>query len=69
MASIRERATPTGQRRWEVVYRGPDRRQRTKTFRRKTDAQRYANTIEADLARHDWIDPQRGARLRPSPAE
>ncbi len=60
MASIRPRTTPAGHRRWEVVYRGPDKRQRTKTFKRKTDAQRYANTVEADLLRHDWVDPQRG---------
>ena len=49
MASIRQRTTPAGHRRWEVVYRGPDKRQRTKTFKRKADAQRYANTVEADL--------------------
>ena len=60
MASIRQRTTPAGHRRWEVVYRGPDKRQRTKTFKRKVDAQRYANTVEADLLRHDWVDPQRG---------
>ncbi|MFN3217661.1 MAG: tyrosine-type recombinase/integrase [Acidimicrobiales bacterium] len=60
MASIRKRTTPAGHIRYEVVYRGPDRRQRTKTFKRKTDAQRYANTVEADLVRHDWVDPQLG---------
>lgn len=60
MASIRSKPTKSGEPRYEVVYRGPDRKQRTKTFKRKTDAQRYANTIEADLARHDWVDPQRG---------
>lgn len=63
MASIRERTTPAGHRRWEVVYRGPDKRQRTKTFRRKTDAKRYAATVEADLLRHDWVDPQRGRQV------
>lgn len=59
MASIRERKTPAGERRWDVSYRAPDGKQRKKSFKRKTDAVRYSNTVEADLARHDWVDPQR----------
>lgn len=60
MASIRRKHTKEGDVRYEVVYRGPDRKQRTKRFKRKTDAQRFASTVEADLARHDWVDPQLG---------
>ena len=59
MASIRERKTPGGERRWDVSYRAPDGKQRKKSFKRKTDAVRYSNTVEADLVRHDWVDPQR----------
>lgn len=60
MASIQPRTTPSGERRWDVYYRGPDGKQRKKTYKRKVDAQRYANTVEADIVRHDWVDPQRG---------
>lgn len=63
MASIHNRQTPSGETRWDVSYRGPDNKQRRKTFKRKVDAQRYANTVEADIVRHDWVDPQRGRRL------
>ena len=49
-----------GRIRWQVYYRSPDKKQRKKNFARKTDAKRYAATVEADLARHDWVDPQRG---------
>lgn len=62
MASIHTRKTSTGERRYDVYYRGPDGKQRKKAFKRKVDAQRYANTIEADLARYDWVDPQRGRK-------
>ena len=60
MASIHQRTTAAGDRRWDVSYRGPDNQQRRKTFKRKVDAQRFASTVEADIARHDWVDPQRG---------
>ena len=36
-------------------------RQRSKSFDRKVDAQRYANNVETDIERRDWIDP-RGAK-------
>lgn len=62
MASIDARVTPGGQTRYDVRYRGTDGRARKKSFKRKTDAQRYASTVEADLARHDWVDPQRGRK-------
>jgi integrase len=38
-------------------------RERTKTFQRKGDAQRWINPQEADKARDQWIDPQ-GGRTR-----
>lgn len=61
MASIRKRTTSAGNVRWEVVYRDPTSRQRSKSFDRKVDAQRYANNVETDIERRDWIDP-RGAK-------
>jgi len=60
MASIEKRYTPSGEIRWDVRYRDPDRQQRRRTFRRKVDAQRFANTVEADIARGEWLDPHLG---------
>lgn len=55
MASIRKR---TGRPKpWEAVYRDPDGRQRTKTFARKVDAQRFLTTVESDKLRGDYVDP------------
>ena len=45
---------------WRVGYRGPDRQQRYKTYTRKADADLFAATVETDLARGDWTDPQLG---------
>lgn len=60
MSSVHRRTTPSGEVRWDVRYRANDNTHRRKTYKRKVDAQRFANTVEADLARHDWVDPQRG---------
>ncbi len=60
MADIQKRRTSSGETRWDVRYRDEGRRQRKKTFERKVDAQRFANTVEADLLRGDWIDPNKG---------
>lgn len=57
MASLR-RHPKSG--RWQVRYRAPDGRQHAKTFVRKVDAQRFANTVEADLARGEYVDPATG---------
>ncbi len=56
MASIQKR----GPGRYRVRYRGPDRQERSKTFSRKVDAERFASTVEVDLARGQWVDPDRG---------
>jgi integrase len=58
MASIRTTAQGT----FQVLYRDPTGRQRSKTFKRKTDAVRFSSTVEADKLRGDWLDP-RLARL------
>jgi integrase len=59
MASIEKRTTPLGEVRWDVRYRGSDRRQVKRTFKRKIDAQRFTATTEADVLRGEWIDPRR----------
>lgn len=58
MASIRTTAQGT----FQVLYRDPAGRQRSKTFKRKTDATRFSSTVEADKLRGDYLDP-RLARL------
>jgi len=62
MADIQRRATRDGVR-WDVRYRDASRAQHKRSFQRKVDAQRFANTVETDLLRNDWIDPKRGDEL------
>ena len=45
---------------WRARYIGPDGRERSKTFSRKTDAERYLATVEASKVRGDWVDPRLG---------
>ncbi|MBA2443852.1 MAG: site-specific integrase [Nocardioidaceae bacterium] len=56
MASIRKRASGDGGK-WQVRYVDKDGRSRAKSFKRKSDAQRYKSEMEADLARGNWLDP------------
>jgi integrase len=63
MASILKRTTSSGDNRWDVKYRDDGNRQRMRTFKRRIDAQRFANTVEADVLRGDWIDPDKGKEL------
>ena len=62
MADIQKRSAAGGVR-WDVRYRDESRRQRKKSFERKVDAQRFAASVETDLIRGDWIDPDRGREL------
>ena len=57
MATIKRRP---GTGRWQVRYRDPAGRSRSRTYVRKVDAQRFLETNEADKIRGDWIDPQAG---------
>jgi integrase len=41
-----------------VRYRGADRKQHSQTFKRKVDADRFLRTVEADVLRGTWVDPQ-----------
>ncbi len=42
---------------WRVRYRGPDRRERSKHFGRKIDAERWLAAVEVSKTRGEWIDP------------
>ncbi|MBI2168939.1 MAG: site-specific integrase [Actinobacteria bacterium] len=54
------RPGPKPENRWQARYTGPDGIERTKSFRRKVDAERFLTTIEAAKLRGDWVDPAAG---------
>ncbi len=58
MASIRKHPRTSGS--WQVRYRGPDGRQRSRNFNRQVDARRFASAVEADIARGEFVDPEAG---------
>jgi integrase len=45
---------------WRARYHGPDGRERNKSFRRKSDAERWLAQQRSLIAQDDWIDPARG---------
>jgi integrase len=49
-----------GKDRWRARYRGPDRRERSKTFARKVDAERFLTIAEGSKLRGEWVDPAAG---------
>lgn len=55
MGNVQKR--PDG--RWRARYRGPDRRERSKHFDRKIDAERWLASIETAKSSGQWIDPAR----------
>jgi len=55
MAHVERRA----QGRWRARYRGPDNRERSRTFGRRVDAERFLAGVETAKARGDWTDPRR----------
>lgn len=58
MAHIHKKPkTSKGSERYEVRWK-INGSWRGKTFTRLADAQRYKSTVEADLARGDWLDPR-----------
>ncbi len=48
-----------GPGKWRARYRGPDHRERSRTFTRKSDAERFLAGIETSVARGEWLDPSR----------
>ena len=55
MASIEKRSR-SGRVRWYARYRAPDGSQRTKTFERKVDAERYLTGIESAKLVGSYVD-------------
>lgn len=51
---------PARNTRWKARYRDPQGRQRSKSFDRKCDAERFLASVVTDIGRGDWIDPRRG---------
>jgi integrase len=47
-------------RRWRVRYLAPDGMERGRSFDRKLDADRFRATVEADLLRGTYVDPEAG---------
>jgi integrase len=45
---------------WRARYRDPANRLRTRTFDRKTDAERFLHQIETTKVRGEWVDPRLG---------
>ncbi len=64
MASVerRERKGRNGEiiRTYRVRWWGPNGKQRSKSFKRKVDADRFAATVSADIVRGPYIDPDAG---------
>lgn len=58
MAWIRKR--PGRAKPYEARWRDPDGRERSRSFDRKLDAQRFLATVEADKLRGSYIDPDAG---------
>jgi hypothetical protein len=51
-----------GQGRWRVRYRDPEGRERSLSFNRRADAQRWLAANETARAKGDWVDPALGRR-------
>lgn len=53
MAYIEKR----GPKRWRARYRGPDRKEYSQTFTRRTDAEDWLSDIESAKRKGLWVDP------------
>lgn len=56
MAHVEKR----GPGRWRARYRAPDGNERSRTFSRRVDAERWLAEMEVAKGRGDWIDPRLG---------
>lgn len=56
MGSIEKRAPG----KYRARYRDPGGRQRSRTFKKKGEAERYLSQIETDVLRGSWLDPAKG---------
>jgi len=57
---IDKRTTATGDVRYEVRLRGPDGRERSRTFRTRKAAETYEREVLAQRDRGGWVDPRAG---------
>jgi integrase len=55
-----KRAGRKGGKRWRVRFTGPDGKERSRSFDRKADAERFMVTTAADVTRGSWLDPDAG---------
>lgn len=60
MASVEKRVRD-GRARWYARYRTPDGKQRTRTFSRKVDADRFLVEVESSKQRGAFVDPRRSS--------
>lgn len=47
---------------WRARYRGPDGKERSQSFPRRVDAERWLRSVETTKDRGEWIDPAAGRR-------
>lgn len=59
MAHVRRLASG----RWQTRYLDDEGAERSASFDRKIDAERFANTVETDKLRGEWVDPRSGQVL------
>src|SRR5438105_1560561 len=45
---------------WRAVYTDPHGRERSQTFKRKAEAERWVTAKEAEKAAGKWVDPNAG---------
>jgi integrase len=55
MATVKRRGSS-----WQATYRGPDGRERTKTFRLRVEAEGWVSDELSSLRQGTWIDPRAG---------
>ncbi len=60
MAHIEDRHKngATGRKRWRVRYHDPDGKERSRSFDRKADAERFETEVKADLLHGTYLDPE-----------
>jgi integrase len=59
MAHVERRPRP-GRSVWRARYRAPDGRERSKSFARRADAERFLTGVESSKLRGEWVDPALG---------
>jgi integrase len=60
VAHVERRRTANGQVRWDVRYRAPDAKERSRTFRTRKEAERFEASVRVTLDDSTWIDPRAG---------